>query len=140
MKLLQLLILLVFCNISLHAQKNLEKGNKVYVEAGSGEDAKKVASYASEQLSDWSYWKVVKNKKEADLILKLDINTHGGVTWTSWGGKSVQIMAIMETKDGKTLWQSKKYKSSPNGSNNFNSANASVNKLVKGLKNEFGRG
>ncbi len=104
MKLFQLTILLLCFTVRSQAQQSsLEKGNKVYVEAGSDDDAKKVAEYTNDQLTNWSYWKVVKSKKEADFVLKLHINTHGGVTWTSWGGKSVQIMASMETRDGKTL-------------------------------------
>lgn len=140
MKLIPILALMFCCHIATAQKENLDKGKKVFVEAGSSDDAKKVASYTRDRLSDWGYWKITENKKEADFVLKLEIGTHGGVTWTSWGGKSVQVTAIMETKDGKSLWQSKKYKSSPNGSNNFNSANAAVNKLVKGLKTEFGRG
>ncbi len=139
MKLIPVLILIFCCN-SLPAQNSMPgKGKTVFVEAGSSDDAKKVASYTRDKLSDWGYWKVVNHKKEADFVLKLEIGTHGGVTWTSWGGKSVEVTATMESKDGKTFWRSKRYKSSPNGSNNFNSANASVNKLVKALKNEWGR-
>ncbi len=140
MKLIPLLALILCCHTLMAQKESLEKGKKVYVAAGSSDDAQKVAAYTREKLSDWGYWKVADTKKEADFVLRLEIGTHGGVTWTSWGGKSVQVMATMETRDGKNIWQSKRYKSSPNGSNHFNSANASVNKLIKGLRTEFGRG
>lgn len=134
------LLILIFCYNILPAQNGMpEKGKTVFIEAGSSDDAKKIVSYTRDRLSDWGYWKLTNHKKEAGVVLKLEIRTHGGVTWTSWGGKSVEITATMESKDGETLWRSKRYKSSPNGANGFNAAEAAVNKLVKALKNEWGR-
>lgn len=117
-----------------------KKGNSVFIQIDNEKEAREVNQYLSDELSRWGYWEVVTNRTNADIVLKLRIDTHGGITWTSWGGKSVILTAVIENKLGEVLWLSKKYKSSPNGSNGFSTARATVNKLVAGLKKDFGHG
>src|SRR5690606_39695554 len=52
---------------------------------------------------------------------------------TSWGGTSYTLVAKLTNKSDEVLWESNTYKSSPNGTNGFNSGRAVVKKLMRDL-------
>ncbi len=110
---------------------SFRKGMSVYVETSDKELSGEIAG----ALREWGYWNIAGNAGSADIIMKVHVKVSGGVTWTSWGGKSIALSA--ELKSGSDSWQSPYYKASPNGSNKFNSQKAAVRKLVGGLKKEF---
>ncbi|WP_439584905.1 hypothetical protein [Dyadobacter bucti] len=137
MKKIILLIFLLQSAIGFAQETSLKRGNSVYIEAPKSDIGKSAAGELQTALRDWDYWKVASSKKDADFILKLDTKISGGVTWTSWGGKSVALSASMRDKNDGEIWQSEYYKASPNGSNGFDSQSAAVKKLVRGLKKKF---
>lgn len=113
------------------AEGSFGKGKSVYVDTEDRELSREVA----EALREWGYWNVVGKAVGADIVMKVHVRVSGGVTWTSWGGKSIALSA--ELKSGGDTWQSPYYKASPNGSNKFNSQKAAVRKLAGGLKKQF---
>ena len=117
----------------------LQKGNAVYIEANKRDVGQSAAQELAGALKEWGYWNVAGSKSSADFIIKLDSKVSGGVTWTSWGGKSVALSASMVNKKGDQLWQSEYYKASPNGANGYNSQSASVKKLTKAIRRKFDR-
>ena len=119
--------------------QSLKKGSAVYIEANKSDVGQSAAQELAGSLKEWGYWKVAGSKSSADFVLKLDSKVSGGVTWTSWGGKSVALSASLLDKGGEQLWQSEYYKASPNGANGYNSQSASVRKLTKALKKKFDR-
>jgi len=132
------LTLTMLCSTIVFAQEQVfKKGNTVYVEANKTDVGKSAAQELKTALQEWDYWKVASSRGEADFVLKLDTKISGGVTWTSWGGKSVALSASLMTKGNDEIWQSEFYKASPNGMNGFDSQSAAVKKLVKGLRRKF---
>jgi hypothetical protein len=135
-------MLAIFMIVSVTAigqDQALKKGNAVYVEANKSDVGQSAAQELASALKEWGYWNVTASKSGADFVLKLDSRVSGGVTWTSWGGKSVALSASMLDKKGEQLWQSEYYKASPNGANGYNSQSASVKKLTKAIKRKFDR-
>lgn len=65
---------------------NLQQGKKAFVVAATG-DAHEAAvrSELVRQLKEWGYWQITTGRKQADLILHLEAQTHRGVTAWSWG-------------------------------------------------------
>ncbi len=110
-----------------------ERGKAVYV---SGEP-KEIVQDIKRNLQQWGYWQVVSTRGSADF--EMIVRAHGstGITWTSWGGKSIEVR--VELHAGKDEWHSPGYKASPNGSNGFNSQQAAIRKLMKGLKKQAGQ-
>lgn len=116
----------------------LAKGNKVFVENKSkNENAIKTAEELKERLQEWAYWEVVSQKADADLVIDMEVTASKGMTLTSWGGTSYVLIAKLQDKEGAVLWESNAYKSSPNGTNGFNSGRAVVKKLMRDLKKKF---
>ncbi|MCE7042680.1 hypothetical protein [Dyadobacter sp. CY312] len=138
MKSICLFILMSAYSIVMFAQDQvLKKGNAVYVEVPKSDVGSSAGQELKEALQSWGYWKVASSKGSADFVLKLDTKVSGGVTWTSWGGKSVALSASFLSKNNEELWQSEYYKSSPNGANGYNSQSAAVKKLMKALRKKF---
>jgi len=122
------------------AQDNaiFEKGNKVFVKNPSkNENADKASEELINRLREWGYWQVVENEQEADLKIVMDTKASKGITATSWGGTSFELTAQLSDKDDQVQWESNTYKSSPNGTNGFNSGRAVVKKLIRDLKKKF---
>ncbi|MDJ1469262.1 hypothetical protein [Xanthocytophaga flava] len=123
---------------SIAQQAALKAGNKVFVENTSkNENAIHTAEQLEAQLKEWGYWKVVDKKEAADFQIKIDVTASKGITLTSWGGTSVMLVAKLIDPKGEVMWESNAYKSSPNGTNGFNSSKAVVNKLIRELKSKF---
>jgi len=110
---------------------SFKKGSSVYVETSDSELSQEIVS----ALREWNYWSIAGSAGSADIVMRVEVRVSGGVTWTSWGGKSIALSAHLKSKSDN--WQSPYYKASPNGSNKFNSQKAAVRKLVGGLKKEF---
>ena len=108
------------------------RGKSVYVESPD----KELSAEIGDALQKWGYWKVADNAAGADIVMRVDVQVSGGVTWNSWGGKSIALSA--ELKSDGDSWKSPYFKASPNGGNGFNSQRAAVRKLVGGLKKQFG--
>ncbi|WP_113652588.1 hypothetical protein [Pedobacter namyangjuensis] len=133
--LFSLLLLTVFFS-DINAQ---EKGSKIYIENPSKNDnAIKITEELKAKIGEWAYWSVVNTEAQADFKINLTSNTSKGITLTSWGGTSYQLIAKIIDKKGNTTWESNTYKSSPNGTNGFNSGTAVVKKLMRDLKKKFG--
>lgn len=114
------------------------KGNQVYVEGVSkNENSVAAVKTLREELREWGYWQVVREKSKANFILKVDVKTSEGITLTSWGGTSYTLVGQIADKNGNVTWESAQFKSSPNGTNGFNSGKAVVNKLMRALKKKY---
>ncbi|RZL40844.1 MAG: hypothetical protein EOP00_26005 [Pedobacter sp.] len=115
-----------------------EKGAKIYIENPSkNENSIKVTDELKAKITEWGYWQVATNEATADYKINLTSSTSKGITLTSWGGTSYQLVAKIIDKKGTTTWESDAYKSSPNGTNGFNSGTAVVKKLMRDLKKKF---
>ncbi|ANH81980.1 hypothetical protein A8C56_14275 [Niabella ginsenosidivorans] len=135
-----LLITLLVIGNTIKGQQFLQQGSKIYVSSvNKQEHAGTVKDEMIRQLEEWGYWKVVRSKKEADLVLDLNVQTHRGMTAWSWGGVTVRAAASIEDPSGETLWQSREYRANPNGTNGFNTAQATVRKIVGEMQKRFGR-
>jgi len=136
-----MLLLIMFLTVlQVAAQDNaiFEKGNKVFVKNPSkNENADKASEELINRLREWGYWQVVENEQEADLKIVMDTKASKGITATSWGGTSFELTAQLSDKDDQVQWESNTYKSSPNGTNGFNSGRAVVKKLIRDLKKKF---
>lgn len=122
----------------LYAQKSLSEGSRVFVVMDNkGEHAQAVKAEFIKQLKDWGHWKVVQQKGAADYVINLDVATKRGMTAWSWGGVTVRASASIEDRLGEAIWQSKEFKSNPNGTNNFNTAKATIGKIVNEMKKHF---
>lgn len=131
-KLIWITCLLMLFRFAAWGQQDIfKKGEKVFLTG----DSKEVVSEITTGLKEWGYWQVVSNIDEADFKMNILVSVSGGVTWTSWGGKSIGLNAVL-TK-GSNSWTSPHFKASPNGSNNFNSQRAAVRKLLNGLKKHY---
>ena len=137
MKPIILTALFMYAGVTLAQDQLLKKGNTVYVEASKSDVGNSAGQELRDALQSWGYWKVAGSKSNADFVLKLNTKVSGGVTWTSWGGKSVALSASLLSKNNEEIWQSEYYKASPNGVNGYNSQSAAVKKLMKGLKKKF---
>lgn len=116
----------------------LEKGNKIFVENKSkNENAVKTTEELITRLNEWAYWPVVAKEEDAAIKMSVEISASKGITLTSWGGTSYILVAKLINKKGAVLWESNAYKSSPNGTNGFNSGRAVVKKLMRDLKKKF---
>ena len=132
------ILTLLFSNAFAQESAALAKGKKVYVETKSkNENAIKTKNSLAEKLDEWSYWQVVNNPSNADFIINTETTASKGITATSWGGTSYQLIARIVDKSGEVVWESNAYKSSPNGTNGFNSSEAVVKKLMRDLKKKF---
>lgn len=132
-----LISLMTISTIVFAQDQALKKGNAVYIEANKSDVGQSAAKELAAALKEWGYWNVTGSRSGADFVIKLDSKVSGGVTWTSWGGKSVALSASIESKKGEQLWQSEYYKASPNGANGYNSQSASVRKLTKAIRKKF---
>lgn len=139
MRIYMLVLLIAVSTWASGQDQALQKGNAVYIEANKSDVGQSAAQELASALKEWGYWNVAGSKSSADFIIKLDSKVSGGVTWTSWGGKSVALSASMVSKKGDQLWQSEYYKASPNGANGYNSQSASVKKLTKAIRRKFDR-
>ena len=137
MKKVIVFIFLLYNSLAFAQQDGLRKGSSVFIQAPKSDIGASAAQELSSELQIWGYWKITSSKSTADFVLKLDTKISGGVTWTSWGGKSVALSASFFSKNDHEIWQSEYYKASPNGVNGYNSQSAAVKKLVKGLKKKF---
>lgn len=129
---------LLFLNVQAQERDLFEKGNKVFLESSSkNENAIKTNDELLGYLQEWGYWTVAENKTESDFTLITDVTASKGMTAVSWGGTSYSLIAKLVDENGEVLWESNAYKSSPNGTNGFNSSRAVVKKLMKDLKKKF---
>jgi hypothetical protein len=116
----------------------LDAGKKVFIANNSkNENAVNTAQELSTQLKEWGYWQVVAKQEAADFHIDIDVTASKGITLTSWGGTSFVLVAKLVDKEGEIVWESNAYKSSPNGTNGFNSSKAVVKKLMRDLRNKF---
>ncbi|HEY0272825.1 MAG TPA: hypothetical protein VGC22_06540 [Chitinophaga sp.] len=114
------------------------KGKRLYVHLmNTQEHASDVKQHLVAGLQEWGYWKLVDSRKEADVILNLNVQSHRGVTAWSWGGVTVRASATLEDMQGQTIWQSREYKANPNGTNGFNTARATANKIINEMKKQY---
>jgi len=114
------------------------KGNKVFVENKSkNENAIKTQKELVSKLKEWAYWNIVDREADADFKLNMETTASKGITATSWGGTSYVLIAKLIDKNDEVLWESNAYKSSPNGTNGFNSSRAVVKKLMRDLNKKF---
>src|SRR5690606_8309953 len=112
----------------------LAKGNKVFVENKSkNENAIKTQAELVSRLKEWAFWNVVDHEADADFKLNMETTASKGITATSWGGTSYMLVAKIIDKKNEVVWESNAYKSSPNGTNGFNSSRAVVKKLIRDL-------
>src|SRR5690606_31033595 len=125
-------------NVSAQEEALFAKGNKVFVESKSkNENAIKTQEELVTKLKDWAYWNVVDKETDADFKLCMETSASKGITATSWGGTSYVLVAKLMDKNDKVIWESNAYKSSPNGTNGFNSSRAVVKKLMRDLNKKF---
>jgi len=135
-----IVITLLLSTINLSAQENalFAKGNKVFVENKSkNENAIKTEEELVSRLKEWAYWNVVDREADADFKLQMETTASKGITATSWGGTSYALVGKLTNKNNEVLWESNTYKSSPNGTNGFNSSRAVVKKLMRDLNKKF---
>ncbi|RZL37947.1 MAG: hypothetical protein EOO96_03945 [Pedobacter sp.] len=115
-----------------------EKGSKIFIENPSkNENSIKITEELQAKITEWGFWQTTSNEAVADYKIKLTSSTSKGITLTSWGGTSYQLVAKILDKKGNTTWESDAYKSSPNGTNGFNYGTAVVKKLMRDLKKKF---
>ena len=115
-----------------------KKGNKVFVENKSkSENAIRTQEELVSRLKEWAYWNVVDREIDADFKLQMETTASKGITATSWGGTSYTLVGKLTNKEDEVLWESNTYKSSPNGTNGFNSSRAVVKKLMRDLNKKF---
>lgn len=132
-------LLIGFVSVSAQQSSTTTKGNKVFVESESKNDnAIKTKNELVSRLNEWGYWKVVDKQADADFKLNIETTASKGITATSWGGTSYMLVAKVIDKKGEVVWESNAYKSSPNGTNGFNSSKAVVKKLMRDLNKRFG--
>jgi len=128
----------VFGAVSAQESSLTAKGNTVFVENKSkNENAIATRQELVLRLNEWGYWKVTDNETSADFKLRMEATASKGITLTSWGGTSYVMVAKLTDKKGEVFWESNAYKSSPNGTNGFNSSRAVVKKLLRDLKKKF---
>ncbi|MBE7178017.1 MAG: hypothetical protein INR69_16560 [Mucilaginibacter polytrichastri] len=137
-------IIAIFCLLlpfAAFAQDNpLAQGKSIFVELSSkNESANEAKTEIIDRLNEWKHWTVTEDRSAADLIAKLDIEASKGITATSWGGTSIGGKVTITDKGDKVLWESDTYKSSPNGTNGFNSKKAVANKIIRALKKKVGK-
>jgi len=131
-------LLLITFNLSAQENTLFAKGNKVFVENKSkNENAIKTKEELVSRLKEWAYWNVVDREADADFKLQMETTASKGITATSWGGTSYTLVAKLTNKTDEVLWESNTYKSSPNGTNGFNSSRAVVKKLMRDLNKKF---
>lgn len=131
---------LVFGFLSLQAQESslAAKGKTVFVDSKSkNENAIATRQELISRLNEWGYWKVTDKEANADFKLQMETTASKGITLTSWGGTSYVMIAKLADKKGEVFWESNAYKSSPNGTNGFNSSRAVVKKLMRDLKKKY---
>ncbi|MBE7178642.1 MAG: hypothetical protein INR69_19740 [Mucilaginibacter polytrichastri] len=117
----------------------LKKGQQVYVEMNSAnENALEVKNTFTDGLKDWGYWTVVDDKSKAGLVIVLQAQASKGITATSWGGTSVAGNMLLLAGD-KTIWESDTFKSSPNGTNGFNSKKTVAKKMLRAVQKKVGK-
>lgn len=132
------LLVFLFAGVSAQESALTAKGNTVFVENKSkNENAVATRQELVLRLNEWGYWKVTDKEANADLKLQMETTASKGITLTSWGGTSYVLVAKLADKTGEVFWESNAYKSSPNGTNGFNSSKAVVKKLIRDLKKKF---
>lgn len=138
MKTVLVIMLMAFTGIVMAQENGIRKGQFVYIQqTSSNNNIKDLKAELISELNNWGYWKITSSKEDADLIFDLQVDSHRGMTMTSWGGQTVIASAVLSDKNGTQRWRSEGFKASPNGSNNFNAGGAAVRKLVKGLRKSF---
>ena len=131
-------LLLFITQVSAQENSLLAKGNKVFVENKSkNENAIKTQEELISRLEEWGYWNVVDREADADFKLNMETTASKGMTAFSWGGTSYVLIAKLIDKSDEVIWESNAYKSSPNGTNGFNSSKAVVKKLMRDLNKKF---
>jgi len=131
-------LLLFITQVSAQENSLLAKGNKVFVENKSkNENAIKTQEELVSRLKEWGYWTVVDREADADFKLNMETTVSKGMTAFSWGGTSYVLIAKLINKSDEVIWESNAYKSSPNGTNGFNSSRAVVKKLMRDLNKKF---
>ena len=131
-------LLLFITQVSAQENSLLAKGNKVFVENKSkNENAIKTQEELVSRLKEWGYWTVVDREADADFKLNMETTVSKGMTAFSWGGTSYVLIAKLINKSDEVSWESNAYKSSPNGTNGFNSSRAVVKKLMRDLNKKF---
>lgn len=130
---------LILFFVGADAQETLmSKGNKVFIENKSkNENALKAQQELEKRLKEWAYWNVVDQEAAADFKINMETSASKGITATSWGGTSFALIARIKDKKDQVIWESDTYKSSPNGTNGFNSGAAVVKKLIRDLKKKY---
>jgi len=137
-QLICMICLLLSMTIAFAQQIMAAKGSKVYIEnASKNENAIKTTDEVKQRVSEWGYWQVVHTPQEADFKLKLTISASKGITATSWGGTSYQLIAQIADKKNEVVWESNAYRASPNGTNGFNAGKAVAKKLMRDLKKKY---
>jgi len=136
MKELFLLLAVLMAGFCMAQTGRLQQGKKVFITttAGGGTHEAAVKTELVKQLKEWGYWEAVPRRNTADLIVHLEVQTHRGVTAWSWGGVTTRATLLVEDRAGEPVWQSKQYKANPNGTNSFNTARATIGKIMKELK------
>lgn len=140
MKVLYITFFALFLTLTLNAQEkhSFAKDSKVFVESSSkNENVMKTNDELKSYLREWGYWGVVDSENESDFTLETEVTASKGITAVSWGGTSYVLIAKLVDKSGEVVWESNAYKSSPNGTNGFNSGKAVVKKLMRDLKKKF---
>ncbi|MBZ4188354.1 hypothetical protein [Niabella beijingensis] len=133
-----LVILLILLPAGAFAQEGRpEKGAAVYVVSNKDAHANDVKKELEHQLKEWGYWTIAGSKKNTAGTLRLQVQTHRGMTAWSWGGVTVRASVALEDAAGEVLWTSKEYKANPNGTNGFNTARATVEKIIREMQRSF---
>ncbi|QNL49669.1 hypothetical protein H8S90_23620 [Olivibacter sp. SDN3] len=138
MKCYLFLVSLIFAGYVSAQEPTFSAGSKVFVENTSkNENVINTVQELLKRLNEWDHWQVVPTAEEADFKISIDVTASKGITLTSWGGTSYVMVAKLIDKKNEVLWESNAYKSSPNGTNGFNSGRAVVKKLMRDLKRKF---
>jgi hypothetical protein len=133
------MFLLSFAMVSAQVKPQMAKGSKIFVTTSSkNENAVNTVQHATNLLTEWNYWNIVEAEKDADLTLNLGVTASKGITLTSWGGTSYQMVGTILGKNKEVIWESNGYKASPNGTNGFNAGKSVAKKLVRDLKKLVG--
>jgi len=108
------------------------KGNKVYLSADD-EISIEGLVFLNEDLTEYNYWVIVESPQEADFIIELNCIKKFRVTTYAVYTSSKFINA-----DGKTILETKEYKSTPTAFNEFNALKGSIQEMIhKEYKKKF---
>ena len=102
-----------------------KKGNKVYLSANDT-ISKEGLVFLNDGLEEYNYWVIVESPKESDFIIELNCIKKFRVTTYAVYTSSKFINA-----DGKTIFETKEYKSTPTAFNEFNALKGSIQEMIK---------